>query len=347
MISLLILLGFLPSIMPFSPWPNINKFPIFQYLENFYENNQYLPSKSELLYPKVNSNDITVSDKYQAHWYSIGKKHNFPLRVPKKITIWGKEYVVWKKSLSEYVALSDTCSHGGKSLSDGYVNGNTITCSQHNSCFNENGELIYGGPSVLEGSNLYDIPSFKVNEQNDMLYLNTYENMHDNTILYRNFSFVNSEFRKVFIENSINIHPTILMENSLDVVHIIFAKLFTNSYSLQPINVVKIDTNNSLHHAVSYTYKKGAGCLLDKIFDSDELPITSEIIYPFTTITRIMIEHKEFVFETNIRPININKSVMYVRCYRNFVLAYGGDNFINEIIQKVMNVYTQMSLHTI
>jgi hypothetical protein len=58
-----------------------------------------------------------------------------------------------------------------------------------------------------------------------------------------------------------------------------------------------------------------------------------------------MVEDKELVFETNIRPIRTNKSKVYVRCYRNFSLSYGGDKFINEIIQKIIDVYTQMSLH--
>ena len=58
-----------------------------------------------------------------------------------------------------------------------------------------------------------------------------------------------------------------------------------------------------------------------------------------------MVEDKELVFETNIRPIQSNKSGVYVRCYRNFRLSHGGDKFINEVIQKVIDVYTQMSLH--
>lgn len=340
-----LLVTFLPNILSFALWPNINKFPVFQYLENFYENNQYLPSKSVLLHPKVNSYNLTEHDKYQLQWYSIGRKNSFPFRVPRKITIWGKQYVVWKKSSSEYICLSDTCSHGGESLSNGVVHNNYITCAQHQGCFNENGELVCGGTTSLEGSHLYGIPHFQVTEQNDMLYLNTYENVRNSTILYRDFPFVNSEFREVFIESNVNIHPTILIENSLDIVHIIFAKLFTNKNSLEPISVDKIDTKNALHYAVNYTYERGQNSLLNKLFDSDTLTISSEVIHPFTTISRVIVEDKELVFETNIRPIQPNQSGVYVRCYRNFRLSYGGDKFINEVIQKIIDVYTQMSLH--
>lgn len=345
MILSLLFVAFIPNILSFSVWPNINKFPVFQYLENFYENNQYLPSKSILLHPKVNSYNITEHDKYQTQWYSIGHKSNFPFRVPRKITVWGKQYVIWKKSITDYVCLVDTCPHGGESLSNGHVYNNCITCSQHQSSFNENGESVSGKTTLLEGSQLYDLPEFQVVEKNNMLYLNTYENVNNSTILYRDFPFVNSEFRQVFIESSVSIHPTILMENSLDVVHIIFAKLFTNKDSLEPSCVTKIDTNNALHHAVKYTYERGQNSLLNKLFDSHQLTISSEVINPFTTISRVMIDDKELAFETNIRPIRTNKSRVYVRCYRNFSLSYGGDKFINEIIQKVVDVYAQMSLH--
>ena len=345
MIASFLFLAFLPSILSFGVWPNMNKFPLFQYLENFYENNQYLPSKSILLHPKVNSYNLTEHDKYQSQWYSIGQKSSFPFRVPRKITIWGKQYVIWKKSSSEYACLSDTCPHGGDSLSNGHVYNNCITCSQHKNSFNENGEFVSEKTGLLEGSQLYELPHFQVVEKNDMLYLNTYENVRNSTILYRDFPFVNSEFRQVFIESNVNIHPTILMENSLDVVHIIFAKLFTNKNTLEPDSIDKIHANNSLHYGVKYTYERGKNSLINKLFDSHELTITSEVINPFTTISRVMVKDKELVFETNIRPIQINKSKVYVRCYRNFRLSYGGDKFINEVIQKIMDVYTQMSFH--
>lgn len=339
-----LLVVFLPNIVSFALWPNINKIPVFQYLENFYENNQYLPSKYILLHPKVNSYNLTEHDKYQSQWYSIGQKSSFPFRVPRKITIWGKSYVVWKKSSSEYVCLSDTCPHGGNSLSNGYIYENCITCSQHQSSFNENGELVVSKEtSFLEGTQLYEVPHFQVTEKNEMLYLNTYENSRNSTILYRDFPFVNSEFRQVFIESSVNIHPTVLMENSLDVVHIIFSKLFTNKNSLEPICADNIHSNNALQCGVKYTYERSEKSLLNKLFDSHQLTVSSEIINPFTTISRVMIENKELIFETNIRPIRTNKSKVYVRCYRNFSLSYGGDKFINEIIQKVMDIY--MSLH--
>lgn len=331
----------------FGIWPTVNRFPMFQYLENFYENNQYLPSKSILLNPKINSVNMTDHDKFQSQWYTIGRKDDFPFRVPKKITIYGKNYVVWKKNALDYVCLSDTCPHGGESLSKGRISNTCITCSQHQSAFNENGELVYGETTFLEGSQLYEVPHFQVAEKNDMLYLNTYENIGNSTITQRDFSYTNTNYSSIYIEDNINIPSAILLENSLDVVHILFAKLFTNKESIEPDCVGEIRVHNPLHYSIKYTYKSNVRSILKKLFDSDSLVIYSEVISPFTTISRVIIKDKEFVFETNILPVGINNSRVFVRCYRNFNLSYGGDRFINEVIQKVLNVYSQLSLRRV
>lgn len=336
----------LSNTAAFGIWPTVNKFPIFQYLENFYEKNQFLPSKSILLNPKVNTFNITDDDKYQSQWYMIGRPTDFPFRVPRKVNIWGRSYVVWKNTRTQFVCLSDTCSHGGDSLSNGYITDNCVVCPQHQSCFNEDGQLIHSKTTYFGGDKLYEIPCFQVAEKNNMLYLNTYEYAHNATISYRDFSYVNTDFRPVFIESSIHTHPTILMENSLDVVHILFAKLFTNKNSIEPDHISDMDIHNPLHYSVKYTYQAGQQSVIQRLFDSDTLVISSEIITPFTTISRVLIDNKELVFETNILPISQTKSRIFIHCYRNFSVSYGGDKFINEVIQKVLDVYRQMSLYT-
>ena len=90
----------LSNTTAFGIWPTVNKFPIFQYLENFYEKNQFLPSKSILLNPKVNTFNITDDDKYQSQWYMIGRPTDFPFRVPRKVNIWGKK--LWYGKIPEH-----------------------------------------------------------------------------------------------------------------------------------------------------------------------------------------------------------------------------------------------------
>ena len=59
----------------------------------------------------------------------------------KKITVDGKEIVVANVN-DNYFACSDTCTHSGASLSEGTIDGSTITCGWHGAQFNcTNGEL--------------------------------------------------------------------------------------------------------------------------------------------------------------------------------------------------------------
>ena len=59
----------------------------------------------------------------------------------KKVTVDGKEIVVANVN-DNYFACSDTCTHSGASLSEGTIDGSTITCGWHGAQFNcTNGEL--------------------------------------------------------------------------------------------------------------------------------------------------------------------------------------------------------------
>ena len=52
----------------------------------------------------------------------------------KKVIVDGKEIVVVNVN-DDYFACSDTCTHSGASLSEGTINGSTITCGWHGAQF--------------------------------------------------------------------------------------------------------------------------------------------------------------------------------------------------------------------
>jgi len=79
------------------------------------EKNNYLNKKVE--YPKLNINDLTEQEKYDLQWYVIGTPGDFVANKPKKVTVWSKNYVVWKNIDGKYNCLDDVCSHKGASLS--------------------------------------------------------------------------------------------------------------------------------------------------------------------------------------------------------------------------------------
>jgi len=89
-------------------------------------------------YPKLDYHELTEQHKYDLQWYTIGIASEFVINKPQKVTVWNKNYVVWKTTNGTYVALDDVCSHKSASLSKGKVCNNNIVCPYHGYEFNEN-----------------------------------------------------------------------------------------------------------------------------------------------------------------------------------------------------------------
>ena len=62
------------------------------------------------------------------------KKNELASGNMKKVIVDGKEIVVVNVN-DNYFACSDTCTHSGASLSEGTINGSTITCGWHGAQF--------------------------------------------------------------------------------------------------------------------------------------------------------------------------------------------------------------------
>ena len=303
-ILVFVLLSFVHS---FGLWPNINRFPLLSCIEHVYENNQYLPSQSILFNPKVDMHNVTEEDKMQFEWYMIGRNTDFPFRVPRKITIWGKEYTIWKQNKNDYVCLTDTCSEDLNSL--------------------------------------YENPHFHVVEKNNQVFLNTYQNASNKATMFSRSDYsTHDSFRHMFVETCIDLDPSILVDTSLDIVHVIFAKLFTKNKVFEPSDISIMYSPHSLHNSVNYTYTCGPQSMTSVFFGTNEMTISSEIIHPYATISCISIGDKRIAFETHILPIDATRCRIFVFCYRNVGLSYSGDKVINNVMQTFLDVYTQLSV---
>lgn len=66
---------------------------------------------------------------------------------PKKLTLNGKNYVIWQNSQGKISALSDVCPHWQAPLSNGWIsqNSNTLICPFHGLEFDEQGRLCHEG----------------------------------------------------------------------------------------------------------------------------------------------------------------------------------------------------------
>ena len=179
----------------------------------------------------INS-EYDLQDLYDISWYVIGESNTFKLNKPKKITIWNKDYVVWRNN-SKFHACDNICPHRGASLAGGKVCNNNIICPYHGYEFNSKGELELVPGINIKPNIKFNIDSFDIFEQDGWVYLNTFinDNNYTNNIFREpetNTSKNRDIFRQVNLNKHFKCYPRILTENSLDIMHIAFVHTFGN-----------------------------------------------------------------------------------------------------------------------
>jgi len=79
----------------------------------------------------------------------------------------GKTILVANEN-GNYFAMEDTCTHQGASLSEGTLDGSTVTCPWHGSTWDcKTGKLI------AFASQLKDLASYKVTVESDSVFVET------------------------------------------------------------------------------------------------------------------------------------------------------------------------------
>ena len=77
----------------------------------------------------------------------------------------GKDILVTNVD-GNYYAMDDTCTHAGASLSEGSLDGSTVTCPWHGSTWDcKTGKLI------AFGAQLKDLSSYKVTVESDEIFV--------------------------------------------------------------------------------------------------------------------------------------------------------------------------------
>ena len=342
-------IGLLTNILKIQPSPLTYKI-LFDLSKNFLDKS--LPtglfesnSKSKRLteYPKLDINLLTEQDKYDLQWYVIGTKTDFVINKPTKVTIWNKNYVVWRNENNTYNALDDVCSHKGASLSYGKINNNHVVCPYHGYEFNDNGTLTKVPGICFQHSPIQDLSKFDIVEKNGWVYLNTYsdiarKNSNGNELIEN--IFVEEEVAKndsvVFLDMDFKCYSRILSENSLDVMHIGFVHTFGNTKRPNPIenHPPKLVGNN--HYKTSYMYEAGQDSVARKVFGVKDLIVENEFILPHTTVARVIFGEYTSTVITFALPISENKSKLFVKTYRNFWTNKVGDALTENMMYTTM-----------
>jgi phenylpropionate dioxygenase-like ring-hydroxylating dioxygenase large terminal subunit len=290
-------------------------------------------------YPKLNMNELTEQDKYDLQWYVIGTPGDFIANKPKKVTVWSKNYVVWKNMDGKYNCLDDVCSHKGASLSGGKVKHNCVICPYHGYEFNGNGTLVKVPGLNFHSSPIYDVSKYSIVEKNGWVYLNTMEKNFSNPEMKINI-FEEEEFSKNFsvvhLNMDFNCYSRILSENSLDVMHIGFVHTFGNKEHPAPTYENPPKLVSPYHYKTTYEYESGKDSMVKKVFNINTLKIENEFVLPHTTVARVIFGEYVSTVITFALPLSENKSRLFVKTYRNFWNNDMGDALTRNLMQSTM-----------
>jgi phenylpropionate dioxygenase-like ring-hydroxylating dioxygenase large terminal subunit len=293
-------------------------------------------------YPKLNYHELTEQHKFDLQWYTIGIDTEFIVNKPQKITVWNKNYVVWKNSNGSYVALDDVCSHKSASLSKGKVCNSNIVCPYHGYEFNENGTLAKVPGICFRPSPIYDVSKYQVLEKNGWVYLNTCPDSIDLTTntTYQYNIFEEEEVARndsvVFLKMPFNCYSRILSENSLDVMHIGFVHTFGNAKNPAPIEIHAPRLIGPHHYKTSYSYEAGERSIARKYYGIKNITIENEFILPHTTVARVIFGEYVSTVITFALPVNDDKSILFVKTYRNFMQNAIGDKISKDLMFNTM-----------
>lgn len=306
-------------------------------------------TKNILDYPKMNFDNMTEQDKYDLQWYVIGVPGDFLLNQPKKVTVWGNNYVIWRSTDRTMVGLLDACPHKGASLSRGNIVNNNIMCPYHGYEFNTSGCLEKVPGIYFRYKPYYDVEKFDVTEKDGWVYLNTY-----NYRVARKIDIPGTRIPEKFAENifqeedirngsrvvHLNMHfkcfSRILSENSLDVMHLAFVHTFGNAKNPSPTSEDPPKQVGKYHYKTSYEYQSGERSMARRIFDVQSLRIENEFILPHTTVARVFFGNFVSTVITFALPINDNESILFVKTYRNFWENSVGDMLSRNMMYNTM-----------
>jgi phenylpropionate dioxygenase-like ring-hydroxylating dioxygenase large terminal subunit len=297
-------------------------------------------TKNIIDYPKLTYENLAEQDKYDLQWYVIGVPSDFCENKPKKITIWNKNYAVWKMDDGQYAALDDVCSHKGASLSGGIVENNTILCPYHGYEFDNEGSLKKVPGICFQPSDTQNIAKFDIIEKHGWVYLNTFSDLVKNRTDIKNNIFVEEEVLRndsvVFLDMNFNCYSRILSENSLDIMHIGFVHTFGNKKKPGPVEIHPPRLEGPHHFKTSYMYEAGEHSLARRFFKVKDLIIENEFILPHTTIARVIFGDFVSTVVTFALPISENKSKLFVKTYRNFWQNPLGDKISYDLMFQTM-----------
>lgn len=306
---------------------------------------------------EANNINNDYKDLYSLNWYVIGETQNFQSNRLTKITVWDKDYTVWKDSKTNiFHAIDDDCSHKGASLSGGYLNKGCVVCPYHGYEFAANGTLLKVPGLEFTNTPCKNQITYPIFERNGWIYLNRVPKFMDSNIdSNKNDAFYiqtipqeeeagNPDFSTIFLNVCFKAYSRIVSENSLDVMHIGFVHTFGNREFPSPTHEVPPFplSKNQNHWRTEYDYLSGKKSFAKRIFGINELKIQNEFALPHMTVARILFGPWISTIVTFATPTNLTHTQLYVKTYRNYWKApINSQNPLDNIYQSVGGIITR------
>ena len=95
----------------------------------------------------------------------VGTASDIPSGKMVMVSADGKDILVTNVN-GNYYAMDDTCTHAGASLSEGSLDGSTVTCPWHGSTWD-----CKTGKMIAFGVQLNDLSSYKVTVESDEIFV--------------------------------------------------------------------------------------------------------------------------------------------------------------------------------
>ena len=313
-------------------------------------NNNFYRLGSE---PKIND----INKNGELTWYPIGLSNEFIFNKPKKVTVRDINYIIWKDSNGFY-GLRDACSHQGSSFQYGKINNDTISCPYHGYIFNGTcGELIEIPKIKIKKNNCYNVESFKVEEKDGIIFINTIPitlenyNLIDSKYIWIEPESTNPKQKVTILTEIFNHYAKFVTVNSLDICHIGFVHTFGNKKNPNPISNTKIIKCNdsTYHYKIAYEYLAGDKSIVSKIYNFTKIIVENEYIQPHTTVARVLFGNFSSTIITIAQPISQFKTRLFVKAYRNYWYFNQSTNILEEInnffINNIGNLFTYYTMY--
>lgn len=317
----------------------------FSLLKPFLKIFNYLKpvTNAPLISKQMETVELTPQERYDLSWYVVSETRELDDEKPKKITVWGKDYVIWKTKDNKYRALENSCSHRGVELSRGCVINDEIQCPYHGFQFSGTGNLTKVPGMNFEPSIVQNIPRYSLVEKHGWLYLNTYEipwNISDSQMDILNANIFiepeanDSKMSVVLLNKLFHSYGRIVSENSLDVMHIGYVHTFGNKERPAPMIEDPPKTVGLFHFKTSYLYKSGKKSMIKRIFKINDIDIDNEFVLPHSTVARVKFgDGLVNTVITSACPINATSTRLFVKSYRNFFHGW----IYDKIFEKLMD----------